>query len=275
MVSPALRWMYLTTPAEPLHFTFDTPFVANGASGTCGRVVYSDFHVENNSVSTTTQYPNECTGSTTLTPQEKLLEYMLFDLTSCVTPPTCTPLTCAAFPGKCGVQGDGCGGVTADCGTCTAPATCGGGGTPSVCGYPDGGTCNPTTCTKLGFNCGQVGDGCGGTLNCGTCTSPDTCGGGGKPNVCGYPDAGCTPITCAAFPSTTCGEQGDGCGGHTVFCNPCTAPATCGGGGIARPVRLPLHQLLAGHVHLARPAVRVCVRRLRRRDRRLRNLPVG
>ena len=47
-----------------------------------------------------------------MTPQEKLLEFMLFDLTSCVSPPTCTPLTCANFPaGTCGVQGDGCGGA--------------------------------------------------------------------------------------------------------------------------------------------------------------------
>ena len=30
----------------PIHYTFETPFVAGGADGTCGRVVYSDFHVE-------------------------------------------------------------------------------------------------------------------------------------------------------------------------------------------------------------------------------------
>jgi hypothetical protein len=35
------------------------------------------------------------------------------------------------------------------------------------------------------LNCGQVGDGCGNVLNCGTCTAPDTCGGGGVANVCG------------------------------------------------------------------------------------------
>jgi hypothetical protein len=38
----------------------------------------------------------------------------------------------------------------------------------------------------LGFNCGPAGDGCGNLIpSCGTCTPPDTCGGGGKAGVCG------------------------------------------------------------------------------------------
>ncbi len=42
----------------------------------------------------------------------------------------CTPKTCADFPmGTCGQQIDGCNGLTADCGSCTAPRViaCGGG----------------------------------------------------------------------------------------------------------------------------------------------------
>jgi hypothetical protein len=238
--APAQRWLYTagaTPPAGiPIHYTFDTPF---NQSPSCGRVVYSDFHVESqpdNNPLTGMVFPNECPGGATgaMTPQEKLLEFMLFNLTSCVTPPACTPKTCAAFPGKCGVQGDGCGGVTANCGTCMAPNTCGGGGTPSVCGYPSGGTCTPRTCANYSGTCGQQSDGCGGlTPSCGTCAAPAVCGGGGTPSVCGYPSASCTPLTCASFPATTCGEQSDGCGGHTAFCNPCTAPATCGGAGVA------------------------------------------
>ena len=218
----------------PIHYTFDTPF---NQSPSCGRVVYSDFHVESQQTSadySTFTFPNECPGGATgaMTTQEKLLEFMIFDLTSCVSAPSCTPLTCAAFPGKCGVQGDGCGGQTANCGTCTLPATCGGGGTASVCGYPDGASCAPLTCASFPGKCGVQGDGCGGqTANCNPCTAPATCGGGGVAGQCGYPDAGCTPRTCASFPSTTCGEQSDGCGGHTANCNPCTPPATCGGGG--------------------------------------------
>jgi len=48
-----------------------------------------------------------------------------------------------------------------------------------------GGSCVPTTCAELGDNCGTVSDGCGGTLDCGTCSGGQTCGGGGTPNVCG------------------------------------------------------------------------------------------
>jgi hypothetical protein len=48
-----------------------------------------------------------------------------------------------------------------------------------------GSTCTPTTCAAQGKNCGSISNGCGGTLNCGSCTSPQTCGGGGTSNVCG------------------------------------------------------------------------------------------
>ncbi|MCK5800425.1 MAG: hypothetical protein KAI47_24720 [Deltaproteobacteria bacterium] len=44
-------------------------------------------------------------------------------------------------------------------------------------------TCTPGTCVA-GLSCGDVADGCGGTLSCGECTS-GTCGGGGTVGVCG------------------------------------------------------------------------------------------
>jgi len=44
-----------------------------------------------------------------------------------------------------------------------------------VCPTP----CTPTTCSAQGATCGGIPDGCGGTLDCGTCTAPNTCGGGG------------------------------------------------------------------------------------------------
>ena len=47
------------------------------------------------------------------------------------------------------------------------------------------GSCTPSSCATLGKNCGSVSDGCGGTLTCGSCSSPQTCGGGGVTNVCG------------------------------------------------------------------------------------------
>jgi hypothetical protein len=48
----------------------------------------------------------------------------------------------------------------------------------------DGGTCTPTTCAAQGMDCDSISDGCGGTLGCGNCTPPATCGGGGTANVC-------------------------------------------------------------------------------------------
>ena len=50
-----------------------------------------------------------------------------------------------------------------------------------------GSPCVPTTCAKLGSNCGPASDGCGGTLDCGACVGSDTCGGAGLANRCGTP----------------------------------------------------------------------------------------
>lgn len=90
-------------------------------------------------------------------------------------------------------------------------------------------TCTPTTCAEKGADCGSIPDGCGGSLNCGSCASPSTCGGGGTPNVCGTSNT-CVPKTCASL-EKNCGSVSDGCGG-TLNCGSCTSPATCGGGGV-------------------------------------------
>ena len=45
-------------------------------------------------------------------------------------------------------------------------------------------SCAPTTCAALGANCGQASDGCGGTLECGSCATGESCGAGGTANVC-------------------------------------------------------------------------------------------
>jgi hypothetical protein len=111
---------------------------------------------------------------------------MLLDLASCVPAlhGPCTPQSCADQGINCGPAGDGCGN-SLDCGKCSAPLTCGGGGGYGQCGYPDAGTCIPKTCQQLGYNCGLNGDGCGNMINCGSCTPPAICGGGGQPSVCG------------------------------------------------------------------------------------------
>jgi hypothetical protein len=41
----------------------------------------------------------------------------------------------------------------------------------------------PLTCAQQGADCGPAADGCGGLLDCGTCSS-GTCGGGGA-SKCG------------------------------------------------------------------------------------------
>lgn len=146
----------------------------------------------------------------------------------------CGLVTCASLNANCGLIGDGCGG-TVDCGSCAAPQTCGGGGTQFQCGGNQ--ACVPLTqtvaCSALSANCGEVSDGCGGTITCGTCSGTDTCGGGGTAFQCGSGGGGtCTKLTCAAV-NATCGTIGDGCGG-TVDCGACTvAGQTCGGGGVA------------------------------------------
>lgn len=46
--------------------------------------------------------------------------------------------------------------------------------------------CMAASCDLAGKNCGAIADGCGGTLECGGCAAPETCGGGGTDNVCGF-----------------------------------------------------------------------------------------
>jgi hypothetical protein len=85
---------------------------------------------------------------------------------------------------NCGPAGNGCGGML-ECGTCPAGETCGGGGMASTCGSTPDVICTPETCLQQNIGCGPAGDGCGNLLNCGTCTPPQTCGGGGTPGQCG------------------------------------------------------------------------------------------
>jgi hypothetical protein len=201
------------------HFTFNTPV---GAASQCGHAIFSDFHVAGiqNGPNTNGQtFPSECTK--TFTAQEKILEFMVWDLASCVNPPpttTCTPRTCATQNLHCGPAGDGCG-LQIDCGTCPAGQSCIGG----TCRPPDGGLCAPTSCVQQGIQCGAAGDGCGNALNCGTCTAPQTCGGCGVPGQCCSPDASsCSPLTCAQQ-NIACGPAGDGCG-RAIDCGPCPPP---------------------------------------------------
>jgi hypothetical protein len=78
------RWLYTKAPETLQTFTFNTPLgVADEAQ--CGRVAYSSFHIASSSIASgsNAHFPNRC-ADTPLTAQERVLEFLLFDLASCV-----------------------------------------------------------------------------------------------------------------------------------------------------------------------------------------------
>ena len=75
-------------PDATQYFSFNTPTSAADTPDAmfCGRVVYSDLHVGAAAGDDPAQpVPTECAASA-LSPQEAALEFMLFDLSSCLTP---------------------------------------------------------------------------------------------------------------------------------------------------------------------------------------------
>ncbi len=88
------RWIYLDThpsTGEPAvqYMTINTPIAGIEAEpeNQCGRIVYTDLHVSAGSGSDSsdqdTPFPGGCRTSE-LSAQEKALEFMIFDLSSCV-----------------------------------------------------------------------------------------------------------------------------------------------------------------------------------------------
>ncbi len=80
--------------------------------------------------------------------------------------------------------------------------------------------CVPATCSSLGAECGQVSDGCGNTLNCGTCTGGKNC----ISNICVAQS--CTQTANCGTLGYTCGTYTDNCG-NTQVCGVCPTNYTC------------------------------------------------
>lgn len=74
---PAQRWIYSSTTTQT--YSFNTP-VGVDAGDQCGRAIFSSFHVTTGAGGV---FPQRCSNAP-LTPQEKALEFMLFDLSACV-----------------------------------------------------------------------------------------------------------------------------------------------------------------------------------------------
>lgn len=87
---PSQAWLTDDATSNTMLFTFDAPVdVDGGPQGTCGRVAFTDMHVSGNQLDPGPP-PSGCVARA-LSPQELALEFMLFDLSSCVIPDTQAP----------------------------------------------------------------------------------------------------------------------------------------------------------------------------------------
>jgi len=95
---------------------------------------------------------------------------------------------------------------------------------------PSAGGCVPATCESLGQECGQPGDGCGGTLDCEGCEGNELCDSGVcvEELVTTLPSPACVPDTCEGL-GIECGVRSDGCGGY-VACGGCESGSSCNSG---------------------------------------------
>jgi hypothetical protein len=118
VVSPTQAWLTMNSdssaPGAVMQFTFNTPVNA-AAANQCGRVLFNEYHVIAASNNAGVVFPNECSASGTITPQEKMLEYALFDLSSFVQPVITPSLSIVFSPSPMVVnQGDSGDQVTID-----------------------------------------------------------------------------------------------------------------------------------------------------------------
>ena len=122
VIAPTQSWLTLNSGSDigqtgnpVMQMTFNTP-VGAAASSQCGRVMYNDYHIYNSS-SAGSSYNSALSNGQTfsqcspqphiMTPQEEMLEYALFDLSSFVTPVVVPTLSMTFTPSPLIVkQGD-------------------------------------------------------------------------------------------------------------------------------------------------------------------------
>jgi hypothetical protein len=98
MNTPSQAWIAsdsMGVSGSTMYFSFDTPVtnsVVVDQAQYCGRAVFSDLHVSGNPSTMDTSPPPSGCVKVDLSPQEKALEFMLFDLSSCVIPDTVAPI---------------------------------------------------------------------------------------------------------------------------------------------------------------------------------------
>src|ERR1039457_5842006 len=88
----------------------------------------------------------------------------------CLPENVCTATTCGSLVDACGNIVD-CGYTNCAQSICGSPDPITGIALPNVCP-----PCTKTTCAERGYDCGTISDGCGGFIDCGTCTDPECCG---------------------------------------------------------------------------------------------------
>lgn len=107
VIAPTQAWLTLNDSGDSnpvMQMTFNTPVGADAAAQ-CGRVLFNEYHVMDPSTTTGVRYsntgltfPNECPTSGTMSAQEAMLEYALFDLSSFVQPVVVPSLAIAFAP---------------------------------------------------------------------------------------------------------------------------------------------------------------------------------
>ena len=92
VLNGSTRWISATSQPPNVNFTysFNTPVGAKPETQ-CGRAVYSSFHIANGQPGGGTTFPAEC-SATPLSPQEKVMEFLLLDIASCIQVDTTPPI---------------------------------------------------------------------------------------------------------------------------------------------------------------------------------------